>query len=161
MGATSYATLEDFSISGLPEKAYASVPRATVQRILQRASAFADTFLADRYHLPLSCSCGGQCGYDPSLVDAVCAIAAYRVLVLRGYDPNLGADLVIRQGYDDAVATLKRVANGQQSLRVCQSTPESLQPDVGSNSPRGYGTLGGFGAQDEPVVGGMGGGFGT
>jgi phage gp36-like protein len=159
--AHSYASLADFEISGLPAKAYSSVLKGTVQKILERASAFADTFLVDRYALPLQCRCGCQCGFDPSLVDVVCAVAAYRVLVLRGFDPTNGSDVVVRQGYDDAIAVLKRVANGQQSFKVCQSTPESMQPDVASNVPRGYGTFAGFGADDIPVVGGMGGGFGT
>ncbi len=160
-GPQTYATLEDLELV-LPAKAYGSVTAQQRLKALQRASAYADAFLRDRYALPLRCSCGCSCGFDPSLVDAVCELASYRIVCLRGYNPDLGGDQVIRQGWADAVDFLKRVANGQAQLKVCQSNPPSLQPEVGTNPARGYGSFDlSPGTQDLPVVGGLGGGWGT
>lgn len=140
----SYATLDDLQSAGLPPGALGTVDLATQQAALVRASRVADTFMRDRYTLPLCCP------YDPALVDWVCQIAAYRLMQRRGFNPNGGIDTSIALGYQDAIKSLTRVANGQQQLAVVQAEPASLQPAIGTNVARGYG--GPFG-QDLPLVG--------
>lgn len=132
----SYATAADLKQCGLPAGALSGVTPADQLAALQKASAIANGYLRDRYTLPLS----GD--IDPGLVDAVCQIAAYRLMALRGYNPNSGADSLIRQGWVDATEWLKRVANGQVSLAVVQGQPQSLQPDVITEPQRGYEHLG-------------------
>jgi phage gp36-like protein len=147
---TQYATLEDFMNAGLPTGALASLDRSTWNQALIRASSYADSFLGDKYTLPLTRP------YPPSLVDAVCQIAAWRLMCLRGYNPAVeggSSDAIIRQGYLDARDWLVRVANGQAALTVIQAVPDSLQPDVSTNQQRGYGQLTGNGSVSPWVPG--------
>lgn len=139
---TQYASIEDFQNAGLPTGGLDSLDKSVWNQGLIRASSYADSFLGDKYSLPLSRP------YPPSLVDAVCQIAAWRLMCLRGYNPAVAggsADAIIRQGFLDARDWLVRVANGQAALTVIQAVPESLQPDVVSAAPRGYGDLTGNG----------------
>lgn len=141
--ATSYATISDFESAGLPLSALGSVSRLDVLRQLERDSAFALTYIGDKYTAPISPP------YDPALVDAVCRIAAWHLLCRRGFSPENPGDQVVRQGFLDARDWLMRVANGQARLQVQQANPESLQPDLSTNELRGY-----------PTVRDVGGGFG-
>lgn len=140
----SYGSIDDLRSCGLPASALADVPLKDQQSALLRASRMADTYLRDRYHLPLACP------YDPALVFWVCQVASYMLMSTRGYNPNMGADVVIRLAYDDAIKALMRVANGQQQLCVTQANPSSLQPEFGTNPSRGFG---GDGGTDVPFVG--------
>ncbi len=141
--ATTFATIADFESAGLPLSALGSVSKLDVLRQLERDSAFAATYLGDKYTMPLSAP------YDPALVDAVCRIAAWHLLCRRGFNPENPGDQVVRQGFIDARDWLTRVANGQARVQVQQANPESLQPDISSNERRGYPTVpevgGGFG----------------
>jgi phage gp36-like protein len=143
-----YATIDDFLNAGLPTGALASMDKSIWNQALIRASSFADSFLGDKYTLPLTPP------YPAALVDAVCQVAAWRLMGLRGYNPAVAggsADAIIRQGYLDARDWLVRVANGQASLVVVQAVPEAVNPAVVSNCPRGYGDLTGTG-QASPFV---------
>lgn len=140
-----YASLADLDASGLPPGALGSVPRSVQSAMLQKASDFADSYLGDKFTLPLSPP------YDAALVDAVCQIACWRLLVLRGFSPENPGDGVVRQGFLDARDWLTRIANGQATLKVRQANPASNQPDISSNEPRGYGSA--DGATDVPVIG--------
>lgn len=147
----SYATLDDLAEAGCPPAAFGSVAFTTQQRALQRASRFADSYLRDRYNLPL------ECPYDQGLVDAVVQIATWRLMQRRGFNPNDPGDASLRVGFEDAVKWLERIANGQAQICVVQNSPASLQPVVGTNASRGYGGL--YGSEDLPVVGPNGAGF--
>jgi phage gp36-like protein len=142
-----YATTDDLKTFGLPAGALDGSP-IDVQKALDAASAFADSYLGARYTLPITTT-------DPALTIAVCGIAAWMLMSRRGFNPDNGSDPVIRQGYEDARAWLTRVANGQAVVQVVQAQPESLQPDLSSNTPRGYGDLIGDGSTDYPGVGGQ------
>ena len=131
-----YASIADLNDCGLPAGALDSIKPVVQQKALDKASALADTYLRDRYTLPLT----GP--FDPSLIDAVCQVAAYRLMALRGYNPNSGADGLIRQGWVDATEWLKRIANGQAQLLVKQADPVSLQPIVDTQPQRGYEAIG-------------------
>jgi len=141
----SYATLEDLAEAGLPPAAIGSVAFTTQQKALLRASRIADTFLRDRYNLPMSCP------IDQALIQWVVQIASYFLMMRRGYDPSTPGDAVIRMSYDDALNSLKMVANGQLSLAVVQTTPESVQPELGTSLPRGFGGI--TNDEDFPFVG--------
>lgn len=140
-----YATLEDLYETGLPPAALGSVAYTTQQKALLRASRVADSYMRDRYTLPLVAP------FDQALVDAVVKLASYSLMVRRGYDPSVPGDVAIRMTYDDAIAFLKGVANGQLQLAVNQTSPPSLQPEIGSAAPRGWGGLNN--AEDFPFVG--------
>lgn len=142
VAGTQYATIDDLMSAGLPSGALSSIDKTAWNQALIRASSYASTYIGCKYTLPLSPP------YDPALVDAVCQIAAWRLMNLRGYNPAVAggsADAIIRQGFIDARDWLYRVANGQASLTVVQGTPESLQPDVYTSTQRGIGDLAGNG----------------
>lgn len=128
----SYASIDDFNASGLPVGALSSLQLPQIQNALMRASRLADSFLRDRYTLPL------RCPHDPALVQWVCHIAAWYLISTRGFNPNAaGFDQVIRMNYDDAISNLKRVANGQQSIDVPANT-NTDQPMVDTSPSRGF-----------------------
>ena len=138
--AESYASLDDFRSCGLPAPALANLETPQVLAALLRASRLADTFMRDRYTLPL------RCPFDPSLTLWVCWLAAWSLLSTRGFNPNqAGFDTVVRMNYDDAIKGLIRVATGQQQLDLRQATPPTEEPILGTEPPRGYGAL--------PIVG--------
>ncbi len=144
---TVYATLDDLAACGLPPAALASIVPSVKQAALVKASAYADTFIGDAVTLPL------QAPVDPTITDAVCQIAAWRLLCLRGFNPDNPGDAVVRQGYLDARDWLTRVANKQAKLNVVQGSPPSCQPDISSNPARGFGEIyGGGPAANNPAI---------
>jgi len=151
-----YATLADLDTFGLPAGALEG-KQLDKQKTLDAASAFADSFLGNKYNLPIKPFPGLEGApdfYDPALVMAVVKIAAWMLMSRRGFNPDNGSDQVLRLGYEDARTWLLRVSNGQAVVQVQQAQPESLQPDISSNAPRGYGDLIGDGSTDYPGVGG-------
>lgn len=147
----SYATPDDLASFGLPPGALDGSP-INVQQVLDAASSYADSYIGNKYTLPILPFPDGS--FDPALKQTVCQIAAWNLMVRRGFNPESAP--VLRSGYEDAVSWLTRVSKGQAVLRVVQSTPASLQPDLSSNQPRGYGDLIGNGASDYPGVGNAG-----
>ena len=131
-----YATLTDLASAGLPAAALASISSGDKQAALDDMSAWCDSYLGDKYQLPLLAP------YDRSLVRAVCWLAAWDLLTLRGYNPSDPTDAMVERRKDMAIDYLTRVANGQARLNVNQTSPESLQPDVSSECDRGYGSGG-------------------
>lgn len=143
-----YASIDDLTQAGLPAGALASLDKRTWNQALIRASSLAASYVGAKYTLPLAAP------FDPQLTDAVCQIAAWRLLCLRGFNPDNDGDKVVRQGFLDATEWLTRVANGQAQIQVVtEAVPASLQPDVYSNTPRGYGDLAGNGTVANSVPG--------
>ncbi len=95
---SAYAVLSDLYALGLPLVAMGSVSSAVQQKCLDARNEFADDKLRARYTLPIFTP------YPQSLVQAVCHLAAWDILVIRGYNPQSGADVVI---VDRANAALK------------------------------------------------------
>jgi phage gp36-like protein len=84
---------------------------------LNAASTFADGYLRSQYTLPLIAP------YPADLVEAVCKIAAYNLLSVRGLNPELGADQNYRDRYKDALAWLTEVGMGHISPSILDSSP--------------------------------------
>lgn len=143
---SSYASLQDLDDCGIPLAALETLDKKLIQRQLDRASGFTDGFLRDSYTLPLGAP------IDPALTMAVCQLAVWWLLSRRGFDPQNPGDKVVYQGYKDALVWLKLVANKKIAIQVVQASPASLQPNVASNCPRGYGDITGSGYTDEPVI---------
>jgi len=127
-----YATLADLASCGLPAAALATLSSGDKQAALDDNSALADTYIGDKYQLPLVAP------YDRALVRMVCYLAAWDLLGLRGYNPSDPTDQVVQYRADVAMKFLVRVAEGQARLNVTQTAPDSLQPDVYSGCNRGF-----------------------
>lgn len=145
----SYATITDLQTAGVPPGVLSSVDTAVQELALERASRLADTYLRDRYHLPLTAP------YDPSLVDAVVQIACWRLMMRRGFSPQQGTDTAFRVGYEDAMEFLKRVANGIAQLDVIQASPGAEEPIVLTSPGRGYTECQGIDSPIGPYEGGI------
>ena len=145
-----YATPADLEVSGIPLASLSSIDKTVQQRMLDRVSSEIDLSLRDQITLPIVGA------VDPILTDICCRIGAWRLLALRGFDPDSDGDKVVRQLERDAQVLLKEIANGQKKIAVTHTAPESLQPDVASNTPRGYGDITGDGSTDYPAVPGIG-----
>jgi phage gp36-like protein len=99
-----------------------TVNTAVVQTALNDASAEIDTWLEARFALPLA-------NPPASLVRLCCDIAMYRMQTLRPLHDVTDA----RRRYDDAVATLGRVAAGALTLGLAPNgmePPDPLTPAV-------------------------------
>ncbi len=86
---TAYAVLADLYAYGMPLVAMGSVLTATQQIILDGRNDYADDRMRARYKLPL------QSPYPVSLKQNICMLAAWDILVARGYNPAAGADVNI------------------------------------------------------------------
>lgn len=145
----SYATTADLETAGLPPGVLSSVDTAVQELALEKSSRFADKYLRTQYRLPISAP------YDPALVDIVVRLAVWRLMVRRGFSPQQGSDTAFRIGYEDAVAELVGIANGQQRLDVVQSTPAHEEPIVLTSPPRGYTECQGIDGPVGPYEGGV------
>lgn len=145
----SYATTADLETAGVPPGVLSSVDTTIQELALERASRLADTYLRDRYKLPLAEP------WDPSLVDAVVQIAVWRLMMRRGFSPQQGTDTAFRIGYEDAMEFLKRVANGIAQLDVVQASPGYEEPIVLTSPPRGYTECQGIDGPVGPYEGGV------
>jgi phage gp36-like protein len=120
---SSYATLADLNAYGLPASALGDVTLLDQQAQLDAASTLADGFLRNRFTLPIVAP------FSADLVMAVAQIAAWNLLRRRGFNPEDPGGEAVRLGYTDAMAWLKRVADGTTTPML---TDSSGQPAGGS-----------------------------
>lgn len=129
LAGTVYATTTDLANLGLIGGVLSSVPGPAQTEALQAASAIADSYLQSHFVLPIT-----QWGYD--LVRVVCIVAAYDILVSKGYNPAAGPDTNIRQRYQDALEWLDEVSKGIQSpVNIVDSSTPPVPVD-GSGTTR-------------------------
>ncbi len=143
---SSYATIEDLKECGLPAGALAGLPFTVMDRALQDRSDYLDGYIGDAATLPIAPP------YPPVLVRMVCHLAAWDLLLIRGFNPAASGDAAIQYRAEAAERWAVRVANKQVTLNVNQASPPSEQPSVETNCPRGYGDIVGDGATDSPRV---------
>lgn len=129
--ATQYATRTDLEQLGLVAGALSGIADADVNAALLAASSMADGYLASRYgsSLPLAT-------WPESLTQHVCAIAAFRLMSAIGFNPEDGAHVVIRMGYDDAIRWLRDVSKGVVTL--ISAPTAALTPQAYSDEGRGF-----------------------
>lgn len=134
-----YATTTDLQNNGMSAAtlSHPNISSATVQNAhLLSASQTADSYLRQRYVLPLS-----QWGSD--LVKYVCWLASYTLICLRGYNPASEADQVYKANHDTALAWLRDIARGLVSPDITGTQPNGApgvsapeaQPSVFTASP--------------------------
>jgi len=129
-----YATRTQLIQLGLPSAALTDVSTADQDEALDGASGIADGYLRKRYTLPLAT-------YGMDLTTHVCSIAAWIILKTRGFNPEDPADVAIRMGYEDAIAWLVSVAEGDIDPQdVTDATPTTAKgiAQVWSDDERGW-----------------------
>lgn len=133
---TRYASTTDLARLGLPSGALTNVPTATQEEALDAASAVADGYLRTRgYALPLT-------AWSDDLRAQVARLAAYDLMVTRGFNPNAGNDETLRLRHEDALRWLRDVASGTVTPDLTDSTPsvaeEIEQTCLVSNARRNW-----------------------
>lgn len=126
MAIVRYADASDLSVPQdalLGIDADPSVRTAAIDEALDRASEYADSFISNRFQLPLT-AWGGD------LRDAVGAIATYRLMNRMGYQPGGEDTKDIRDRYKDAVSWLTEVVKG----RVTPTAILDSSPTGGNNT---------------------------
>jgi phage gp36-like protein len=135
---SSYATPNDLGIYGLSSSVVEELDPSDVQEKLDAASSTADGYLSTHYTLPIVVP------YPASLIDAVCRIAAYNLLSVRGYNPEGQAEQ-IRLRYEDAIRWLEGISAGRiapgdiidSTGRGDEGGPFVVQPQASSTSSTG------------------------
>lgn len=132
---TAYATLADLYAFGLPATALGSVPVATQQRVLDGRNDYADDKFRARYKLPLLPP------YPSSLIQNICILAAWDLLVIRGYNPGAGADVNIANRGEQALKWFDDVERQRCHPAVVESgsiEPQYEAPQVLSKPAQGW-----------------------
>lgn len=112
-----YATVEQLERLSSAAAIVSTLDGEAKSEALEVASALIDGYLRQRYRLPLI-------SFVPDLVRAACAIAAYDLLSSRGYDPGAQDNDNVRLRYEDAIKWLERVAGGEISPEIVDSSDE-------------------------------------
>jgi phage gp36-like protein len=148
----SYAQVADLFVQGAPQTAFQQganpIPDGVLQAELDAVSSLADGSLAPRGQLPLLTP------YPPELVAAVCKIATYNILSVRGLNPAAVGDTNLRDRYEDGMRWLADVRTQRISPPGLLFSPEKhpnahqmpqvlsksrLSPQVGGWAPnRGW-----------------------
>lgn len=129
--ANPYATIADLTNYGLPATALGTVTSQQQQDSLDSAAGTVDSYLRGRYALPL------QAPIPVELTEATCKIAAWRILQVRGFNPQAPGDLAIQIGYSDSVSWLNKVQRQAAHPNVIQAGGDGgahEQPTVLSSS---------------------------
>lgn len=112
-----YASTADLALHGLPSAALVNVATATQEAALDASSDVADTYLGERFTLPLT-------AWGSDVTRAVATMSGYDLMVTRGFMPQSGQDEQLRLRYEDTMRWWRDVAAGRCTPRgVTDSTP--------------------------------------
>ncbi len=144
--APAYATRADLALQSLSAAAASVISTAAQDAALGAASRVVDSYLASRFDTPLT-------GTIPAdLVGVVCDIAAYRLMKLRGFNPQTGDAEQFAASYDRALRYLRDVADGKatpagitdSSVGGVETGAQTDAPFVVAQAPGGEGVVGSF-----------------
>lgn len=134
MADLAYATRADLAMFGVSSAATQPIPDATLDAILESASRELDNYFRARYSLPLI-------GWDTSVREKTCWIAAYMVMAMRGYSQDAGRDEQIRERYTMAIEWAQGVERQRIHPHV-EETPRAAPsywfPQVTTGAKRGW-----------------------
>ncbi len=105
----------------------------SVAAALTKASKVADTYLRSQYVLPLAPP------YDEALTEAVCAVAAFNLMCLLGFNPD-SVDLNFGTKRRDALAWLRDVGQGKANIDVAVTPTFIDSPNMAAGRSAGYGS---------------------
>jgi phage gp36-like protein len=106
MATTAYATLADLTNYGVQSTAvFGQLSSPQQQKALDAANALADGYLGAKFKLPLT-------SWGEDLRDAVVAVARFKLLVSRGFNPEGKSAEAVVLAYDAAIDWFKGISKG-------------------------------------------------
>lgn len=103
---SAYAARTDFAAHGVSADALEGIATGDQDKALEAASRLVDSYLIKRFAMPLT-----AVGED--VKEKVCALAAYKLLKGRGFNPESDDARQLREDYDDALSWLRDVSAGR------------------------------------------------
>lgn len=135
-----YASSAQFAVFGLPAAALQGFTGSVDDHLIMGSALF-DSYARGRYKVPLTLPAPQE------VVVAVCVLAAYSIVNVRGYDPNNGADANLRTRYDDLMGRafgqkgwLQQLSEGKVNLDIAADATSGVHdgaPIVASRGGRG------------------------
>lgn len=123
LAQSQYAQSSDLATLALTQANVARFGPAACTAALQAASSLCDSYIVSQFTLPLQVS---PQGWDMSLTQAVCSIAAYMLFNQYGFNPAAPADDLIVRRYNDALAWLKQIKDKEIFPQWVDSSGGSL-----------------------------------
>lgn len=135
---TVYADVAYFRENAPSAQSFAATSDAKIQSALARWSRWLDGKLTRKFVLPLI-----EWGDD--VRGCVTDMAAYSIMKVRGFNPDLGADINLRVSWDDAVKWANDIPLNTTPMVVDSSGgtipgQNNLTPTVTSATQRGFST---------------------
>src|SRR5436190_23778132 len=124
---TQYAQISDFDVAGVNAPALVAFTTAQKNAALVNASRLLDGYFRSQFTLPFT-----QVGGD--VVRATVIVAAYDLMVSRGYNPSAGGDPLFEKRYREIIGVppgimgwADLVANGKVTPDVTDSSPNATE----------------------------------
>jgi phage gp36-like protein len=111
-----YCTVDEVKRYGVNGSALTGIPTQTIEDTILAISSEADSAFRSRYNLPLI-------SWGVDVRSNVARIVAYELLVVRGFNPELGADTNIASRAEASRAWFRAVARQEMQADVTQSPP--------------------------------------
>lgn len=114
---TRYATTTELTRLGLASSALTNVPTATQEEALDAQAAIMDSYLGQRFTLPLV-------SWREDITRCNAVLASWDLMVTRGFEPNAGNDESLRLRYEDCQRQMRDWGAGRATPPgVVDSTP--------------------------------------
>jgi len=120
--ATQYIVPSDIATWGVNGAALTGIPFAEQTLVCQSVSAEADASFRARYNLPLT-------GWGDDVRACLARIAAYELLVIRGFNPELGAYSNLAMRAEASRTWLRAIARQEQHPDVTATPPQVAEYD--------------------------------
>lgn len=118
MATVQYTSNVEFFAQTIPSDAFAGLTSDQITEALLWASSEADSYMRNRYTLPLVAP------YDESLKAKVADVAAWRLSKRLGFRPGSGNNENIELSYEKAIDWFTLLSKGLVRLGCLDSTPD-------------------------------------
>lgn len=126
-----YATRDELASLSVASRALAKIPAEQQDAALNAASRLADGYLNMRYRMPLTL-------WGDDLKQAVCDIAAFRLMKARGFNPESADAEMLQEGERQAIKWLEALAAGKiNPVGIRDSEPSGVNVEDSTTASQG------------------------
>ena len=138
-----YARVQDLHNLGLPDESLEEIKEPIKIDHLVKASARINLYLRGRYKLSSTGELAGTLEpntFPDEIVHCCCVIARYWLLIRRGFNPENDADAEAKASYEDCLAMLEMIRDGELNLDENADADSEFQggPKVNARVARGW-----------------------